>query len=271
MRDEDLRRTRGRIARALLTIELLPGEPWSRIGARVGRTADQRRSSRVSVRVDVERRRRVRNLLALVDPLAATLSRSGLGRKAAREDLIVAKHGARLRPADPRDGPVGTSEVNRRGLRNLRGVHVERLGEALRLPCPALERPDEDLLASATLLRERRPRHASIAGRHRTGRQVGQTRVLPRIDRRRVIVDLDTRRQTGDRGVSARRAHQARDDREPGQESDREESHGVSFLGFVSRHRLLVSGAWLHPNWPTPQGSSGRCVAASCWSLLPGL
>ena len=161
MGDEDLRRAQWsrRVTRSqvLLPVELLPGEPRSGVSTSVRRAADQRWGSRVAVGVDVERRGRAPNLLALVDPLAATLSRSGLGQEPAREDLIVAEHGARLGPADPRDGPVGAGEVDRRGLRDLRGVLVERLGEALRLPGPALERPDEDLLAGAALLGERRP------------------------------------------------------------------------------------------------------------------
>ena len=186
--DEDLRCAHTRVARALLAVELLPGQPRRGVCPGVGGASDQRRIGRIAVRVDVQRRGGTGNLLAFVDPLAATLRRRRLGHEPAREDLRVpAERIAWLRPADPRNGPVGAGEVDRRGLRDLGRVLVEGLGEPLCLPGAALERADEDLLAAIGVLlkalRERGPRNPLVTGRHRARRQVGQTGVLPWIDR----------------------------------------------------------------------------------------
>src|ERR1019366_3934574 len=148
VRDEDLRGARIR-AGARLPVEFLPGDPRGRVRAGRRRTANERGLRRVTARIDVQRGGGPRHgALALVNPRAAVLRRRSLRGEAAGEDLVdpAERAGARLIPRDPRHGAASAGEVDRRRLRDLRGVRIERHREALRVPRPVLERSHHDLL-----------------------------------------------------------------------------------------------------------------------------
>src|SRR5262249_8896437 len=137
-----------------------------------------------------------------------------IGRRVepAGEDVRRPPEGrVRLVPGDPRDRAARAGEVDRRRFGVLGRIDVERRGKPLRYPGAVLERTHEDLLrAAGDLLLERRPRDLGLPGRARPAGDVGDARVLARIDRvRGIVVDLRAaRRERQECGVYGGRREQ---------------------------------------------------------------
>ncbi len=130
VRNEDLevRIPRAAARRDRVTVVgFLPGDPRRRVRTRRGGAPDQRRIVGVTVGVDVERGDRMQgaDLLPFVHPLTAVLGRRRLLQEPAGKDLRRAERRARLCPADPRDGPVRSGEIDRRRRRVRRLVDVQ--------------------------------------------------------------------------------------------------------------------------------------------------
>src|SRR5437762_1322108 len=184
LRDEDLSPRRAVIRDAVV---LLPGDPWNWILARDGSSARDRGVLGRAKNVDVEGREVASAGLAGGQP--------EIGRRVetAGEDVRRPPEGCvRLVPRDPRDRASRTGEVDRRRFGLLGRVDVERRREPLRHPGAVLERTNEDMLpAAGDPLLERRPRHLNLSGREGAAGDVGDARVLARIDRvHRIVVDL---------------------------------------------------------------------------------